>query len=142
MQTVEKNNEEVYDDWSEWYPYLYGSFDAGVDYFHRTVGKTLLTFLSEGSILDAGCGIGMSSGGLLKAGYRTTGVDLSTRSIEKCRSMATEYGDIADFRVGDLLRMPETIGPFDGIVALTAIIPPLSHETGSSTVLGADVASA
>ena len=51
-------------------------------------------FPPGGHVLDAGCGPGLVSSGLLDAGLHVVGVDLSTEMIERarrrCAAMASE----------------------------------------------------
>jgi len=63
--------------------------------------------LLGGRVLDAGCGTGEHT--LLAAGHGAdaTGVDISSRAIERARGKAAERGLTARFEVGDVLRLGE-----------------------------------
>src|SRR6516162_598475 len=49
-------------------------------------------------VLDAGCGPGLVSEALLKAGHRVVGVDLSAEIIARAEIRCAQYGDRAHFR--------------------------------------------
>jgi 2-polyprenyl-3-methyl-5-hydroxy-6-metoxy-1,4-benzoquinol methylase len=67
-------------------------------------------------VLDAGCGPGLVSEALLKAGHRVVGVDLSAEMIARAQRRCAAHGDRARFtRISlfdDALR-----GPFDAAVS-------------------------
>jgi SAM-dependent methyltransferase len=72
--------------------------------------------LREGLVVDLGCGSGLWARGLVDAGYRVLGIDISGAMVEISRNRVPE----ADFRVGSL---------FD------ADIPPCQAVTAVSEVL-------
>ena len=131
------NQNAVYDEWSDWYSCIYGTYDQGVDYFRDTVGRALLGYIPSGLVMDAGCGIGMSSGGLLKSGFSVTGIDLSPASVNRCRELLTTYGNRASFVRADLLDLPRNLGKFDAATALTAIIHHFLSRTSQKRFLRA-----
>jgi SAM-dependent methyltransferase len=69
-------------------------------------------------ILDAGCGWGTTLDALERAGYQSSGMDISRRILE--RLDAERPG--RDLFVADLTRdFPEGISPFDAVLALDVI---------------------
>lgn len=54
------------------------------------------------TILDLGCGSGWTTLFLAEAGYRPTGVDLASASIQMARTRAERWGARVDFQVADM----------------------------------------
>ncbi|HEY7159225.1 MAG TPA: class I SAM-dependent methyltransferase [Gemmataceae bacterium] len=71
---------------------------------------------SGGLVLDAGCGPGLVSETLLRAGYRVVGVDLSSEMIDRARKRCADFGARASFEQQSLF---DTFlaGPFDGAIS-------------------------
>lgn len=67
-------------------------------------------------VLDAGCGPGLVSEALLRAGHRVRGVDLSGEMIARARARCAAFGDRAAFTVGSILDAA-LAGPFDAAVS-------------------------
>jgi SAM-dependent methyltransferase len=67
-------------------------------------------------VLDAGCGPGLVSEALLKAGHRVVGVDLSTEMIARAGIRCAPYGDRAHFTQISLFDSTLT-GPFDAAIS-------------------------
>ncbi len=67
-------------------------------------------------VLDAGCGPGLVSEALLKAGHRVVGVDLSTEMIARARRRCAEYGERARFTQTSVFERALT-GPFDATIS-------------------------
>jgi SAM-dependent methyltransferase len=67
-------------------------------------------------VLDAGCGPGLVSEVLLKAGHRVVGVDLSAEMIARARQRCATYLDRARFTRISLFDAALT-GPFDAAVS-------------------------
>jgi SAM-dependent methyltransferase len=71
-----------------------------------------------GTVLDAGCGPGLVSAALLKAGFRVVGVDLSREMIERARSRCAAHGSVAEFlQVSVFDGRLDALGPFDGALS-------------------------
>lgn len=71
----------------------------------------------EAEILDVACGRGRHARALARRGYRITGFDLSTRSVETARRRAREEGLTIDFHEHDM-REAFCRGCADGVVNL------------------------
>jgi SAM-dependent methyltransferase len=67
-------------------------------------------------VLDAGCGPGLVSEPLLRAGHRVVGVDLSNEMITRARKRCESFGDRARFEVASLYD-PNLAGPFDAAIS-------------------------
>ena len=59
------------------------------------------------AVLDAGCGPGLVSEAFAAAGYRVTGVDLSSEMIQRARIRCARFGDRASFQQGSVLELPD-----------------------------------
>ena len=75
-------------------------------------------FAPGGRVLDAGCGPGLVSRGLLDAGLHVVGVDLSTEMIERARMRCAADGDRARFVHGSVYDpVLNQFAPFDGALS-------------------------
>jgi SAM-dependent methyltransferase len=75
----------------------------------------LLEFLrthAPGRAIDLGCGTGTNIVTLARAGWRTEGIDFSSRAIRTARRKLDRAGVPARVSVSDVTRMPEVRGPF------------------------------
>jgi SAM-dependent methyltransferase len=69
-------------------------------------------------VLDAGCGPGLVSEALLKAGHSVVGVDLSAEMIARARRRCAPFGDRARFElVSAFDPVVGTFAPFDAAVS-------------------------
>jgi SAM-dependent methyltransferase len=71
---------------------------------------------ADSLVLDAGCGPGLVSAALLRAGHRVVGVDLSNEMIARARKRCEPFGERARFTVGSLYD-PDIAGPFDAAIS-------------------------
>ncbi len=71
---------------------------------------------ADSLVLDAGCGPGLVSAALLRAGHRVVGVDLSNEMIARARARCESFGARAQFVVGSL-HDPDLTGPFDAALS-------------------------
>jgi SAM-dependent methyltransferase len=75
-------------------------------------------FPDNSYVLDAGCGPGLVSRGLLDAGFQVAGVDLSREMIERARLRCADSGDKAQFLQASIFDASlETLAPFDGAIS-------------------------
>lgn len=69
-------------------------------------------------MLDVGCGTGTLTRFLAARGHRVTGIDISTRAIERAQEAhGTDERDLdVEFRVGDVLALDGEDGPYATVV--------------------------
>lgn len=67
-------------------------------------------------VFDAGCGPGLVSEALLRAGHRVFGVDLSAEMIARARQRGAPFGNAADFEQSSVFD-PRIHGPFDAAIS-------------------------
>ncbi|HTP53995.1 MAG TPA: class I SAM-dependent methyltransferase [Thermoplasmata archaeon] len=67
-------------------------------------------------VLDLGCGAGTNSLFLARSGLRVTGIDLAPGAVDAARARAGKGKVRAEFRVGDVLRLPFTDRAFGGAI--------------------------
>ena len=95
--------------WYNWKP----PWDTGIS------PPELIDFISHhppGRALDLGCGTGTNVITLAHHGWQVTGVDFARRAIQKARRKARQVNVLVDFRVDDVTRLKDLIGPFDLIL--------------------------
>lgn len=69
-------------------------------------------------ILDAGCGPGLVSETLLRAGHRVVGVDLSREMVDRARLRCSQWESKASFHQVSLFDpVLDSLGPFDGALS-------------------------
>ncbi len=95
----------------------------------------------ESEILDLACGIGRHSVHLAKAGYRVTGVDLSSTFLRRARRLATEEGvsRSAKFVRGRFSNLSEVLsrpkqGKFNGIIVMDHSIGVTGRDEDDQTL--------
>ena len=71
--------------------------------------------------LDLGCGLGRHTIQFAKAGFNTSGFDLSETSITKTREYAEKTGVAIDLKVGDMLELPYGDDSFDCVYCRNVI---------------------
>ncbi len=75
-------------------------------------------FPRDGLVLDAGCGPGLVSAGLLEAGLRVVGVDLSSEMIERAQRRCAHHVQRAWFhQVSVFDQSLDSLGLFDGALS-------------------------
>ncbi|MFD5085253.1 class I SAM-dependent methyltransferase [Kitasatospora sp. NPDC058406] len=107
------------------------SYDAVAEEYRERIGgelaykvmdRALLGAVVEeaagGAVADLGCGPGHVTGWLAEHGVTAVGVDLSPAMV----AVARRDHPGAEFRVGDLLRLPAADGEFAAGVALYSVI--------------------
>ncbi|MFJ9946741.1 class I SAM-dependent methyltransferase [Kitasatospora sp. NPDC091207] len=94
----------------------------GGELAHKAVDRALLGVVVEaargGPVADLGCGPGHVAGWLAERGAAVVGIDLSPAMVE----IARRDHPGAEFREGDLLRLPAADGEFAAAVALYSVI--------------------
>jgi len=76
---------------------------------------------SKSDFLDLGCGLGRHTIQFAKAGFNTSGFDLSETSIERTEEYSERAGVKVDLRVGDMLNLPYGDDSFDCIYCRNVI---------------------
>ncbi len=76
---------------------------------------------NKSDFLDLGCGLGRHTIQFAKAGFSTSGFDLSETSIKKTKEYAKESGVQVDLKVGDMLDLPYSDKSFDCIYCRNVI---------------------
>ena len=76
---------------------------------------------NKSDFLDLGCGLGRHTIQFAKAGFNTSGFDLSETSIERTEEYAEQAGVKVDLRVGDMLNLPYGDDSFDCIYCRNVI---------------------
>jgi ubiquinone/menaquinone biosynthesis C-methylase UbiE len=110
----------------DWYE---GSYKAeGINAQRRYPNEELVRFLARNffkltreergrvSILDAGCGPCSNLWVVAREGFDAHGVDLSPESLRLGREILTEWGVMAQLKVGNLLRLPYADQDFDAVL--------------------------
>ncbi|MEU6232527.1 class I SAM-dependent methyltransferase [Kitasatospora sp. NPDC047058] len=94
----------------------------GGELAYKPVDRALLGAVVEaaagGPVADLGCGPGHVAGWLTGQGAEVVGIDLSPAMVE----LARREHPGAEFREGDLLRLPAADGEFAAAVALYSVI--------------------
>ena len=80
-------------------------------------------WLTQGKkdFLDLGCGLGRHTIQFAKAGFNTSGFDLSETSIKRTGEYAEQAGVKVDLKVGDMLNLPYSDGGLDCIYCRNVI---------------------
>ncbi len=71
--------------------------------------------------LDLGCGLGRHTIQFAKAGFKTSGFDLSEASIARAGEYATKANVAVDLKVGDMLSLPYADNSFDCVYCYNVI---------------------
>ncbi|SNS62244.1 class I SAM-dependent methyltransferase [Actinacidiphila glaucinigra] len=104
----------------------------GDELAHKPLDRALLAALAEqaadGPVADLGCGPGHVTAWLAARGVRAVGIDLSPGMV----ALARREHPAADFREGDLLRLPAADGEFAAVVALYSVIHLTPDELGAA----------
>ncbi len=100
--------------------------------FARAVRRTLAPYARSGSVLDLGCGTGLSAEHLARFGWSVIGVDGSTRALAAARRRCRRLGRRVRFVHAELTALPR----FEGCTAAIACGDVVNHFT-SRRALGA-----
>lgn len=121
IDNVFYNKPEIASTWWDRSGKLGGLFKlnpARVAYFERLWKEKLSAQqVSSGKFLDVGCGGGLATEELAKAGFDMTGMDMSPRSLETARKHAEENGvKNVKYVEGSAYKIPFADASFDGVV--------------------------
>ena len=90
--------------------------------------------VSDGLVVDLGCGSGLWARELLREGFRVLGIDISEAMVEIARRKAPG----AEFRVGSLFEAP--LPPCDAVTAISEVLnylfDPENEERGLERLFG------
>ena len=90
--------------------------------------------VSDGLVVDLGCGSGLWARELTREGYRVLGIDISEAMVEIARRKAPG----AEFRVGSLFEAP--LPPCDAVTAISEVLnylfDPENEERGLERLFG------
>jgi 2-polyprenyl-3-methyl-5-hydroxy-6-metoxy-1,4-benzoquinol methylase len=93
--------------------------------------------LAEGArVLDLACGHGRIALELARRGYRVTGLDLSSRSLQLARAAAAEQGLAIDWVEADMRNLPSG-REFDAVVSVFTAFGYFADERENQRVLNA-----
>ncbi len=89
------------------------------------------------SIFDAACGTGQHAIALTKAGFKSTGADISEEMVEIARENAEQEGLNMTFRQAGFGQFAQTFGEnrFDGLICLGNSLPHLLDEISVANAL-------
>lgn len=114
----------AYDKGSDWFSYIHGPIDETVRTFRRVVGNSLGRRQPSGLIVNAGCGIGLTTKSLLDEGYDVMGIDISPKCLERAADwLSGDHGEKVRFETFNLFG--EETPPFhdaDGVLAWTSML--------------------
>ena len=71
--------------------------------------------------LDLGCGLGRHTIQFAKAGFKTSGFDLSETSVKRTKEYAEQAKVTVDLKVGDMLNLPYSDNSFDCVYCRNVI---------------------
>jgi SAM-dependent methyltransferase len=89
----------------------------GIFAVEEPIVRRVIQGLPTGTALDAACGTGRNTAWLVEQGHRTIGVDSSSDMLAHARAKVPE----ADFRPGDLHRLPVRDGEVDLVLCSLAL---------------------
>jgi len=117
-----------YDELAPYYHLLYGDWEASVAKQGRALAALLKNLdIEPGSaVLDAACGIGTQTLGLLQQGYRVSASDISPGSVERLRNELFLSALEAPTEIDDLRTLTHTASEsMDAVLACDNSIPHL-----------------
>ena len=107
---------DVEDGYAAWAP-VYDEMPNALIRAEQPLVDAALAEVRAGRALDAACGIGRHAARLVASGHRTVGVDRSAAMLAIARRKVPQ----ADFRIGDLTRLPLEDGSVDVAVCALAL---------------------
>jgi|SRR5579864_1345499 len=120
---------ESYNELASHYHLIFENWEASIDRQAAVLSSVLERECSlDGAarILDCACGIGTQSLGLAKKGFRVTGCDISSKSIERARLEAKKRSLDIQFSVASLLNLDHFgESSFDAVICMDNALPHL-----------------
>jgi len=124
----DKVNTSFYDDLAPYYHLMYADWEGAVDRQGSALAGLMksLGVLPGDDVLDAACGIGTQTLGLLKQGYRVTASDISAGAVERLKAEIARRSLDACARVDDLRTLSHVVpSSMAAIIACDNSIPHL-----------------
>jgi ubiquinone/menaquinone biosynthesis C-methylase UbiE len=107
---------DVGEGYAAWAP-IYDAMSNGLIRAEAPLVASVTSDLPIGVALDAACGTGRHAEWLSAAGHATTGIDASPAMLDVARRRIPT----AQFRIGDLTRLPVDDGSFDFVICALAL---------------------
>lgn len=111
--TSEGDVQAAYGSWAE----TYDEADNPIIALEQPVVWSLLARIPPGRALDAACGTGRHARELVRLGHEVVGIDITPEMLRR----AEENVPQAEFRMGDVRRVPAGDGDFDVVVCALAL---------------------
>lgn len=100
-----QNVEKLFDDLSEYYDFLYPDIRSNNELLCKELSNKILKPANAQKIIDCSCGTGHTAIQLAKLGYSVTGLDISSKMIERATSNAAESGVDVNFVQSNILNL-------------------------------------
>jgi SAM-dependent methyltransferase len=116
-----------YDDLAPYYHLLFEDWEASVARQGAALARLLAGFavVPGDTVLDAACGIGTQTIGLLDHGYRVIASDISADAVARLRGEIQRRGLSAEIRIDDMRTL--TLAAADSVAALIACDNSIPH---------------
>lgn len=127
----------LYDNLAPFYHHLYGDWEGAI----VKQGKALADlFRQEGilpgeQVLDAACGVGTQTLGLLASGYQVTASDISEGAVKRLNSELLKRNLVATTRVDDIRTLRHT--PSNSMASVIACDNSIPHLLSDGEILAA-----
>jgi SAM-dependent methyltransferase len=122
------NQEELFDNIAEDYDLLLENWESDLLLQGRQLDVLIKQYatIPVTQVLDCTCGIGTQCIGLAKQGYRTTGIDISGKSIRRATREADRFGVAGDFLKADIRHLDQAVTDrFDCVISCDNSLPAL-----------------
>lgn len=104
-----QNVEKLFDDLSQYYDFLYPDIRSNNELLCKELSNKILKPENVQNVLDCCCGTGHTAIQLAKLGFRVTGLDISSKMIERATSNAAEIGVDVNFGQSNILDLVANI---------------------------------
>ncbi|WP_048438492.1 bifunctional 2-polyprenyl-6-hydroxyphenol methylase/3-demethylubiquinol 3-O-methyltransferase UbiG [Caenimonas sp. SL110] len=120
-----------YDELAPYYHLLYGDWDSAISSQGAALGALFIAqgVPLEGPVLDAACGIGTQTIGLLRQGFRVIASDISPGAIDRLKTELARQTLEADAYVDDLRTLAQVApGSMAAVIACDNSLPHLLSD--------------